>query len=481
MAVRARLSAPSAHRADWPWHSVQSASVKASDVWSGQRRLEAESFLAEGYAIRCALESKRDQWCRLGELLAASAPPRIKQILVSPQHGIPYLNTSQVFDPVPKPRKWLAASRTTSYEQRLVSQGTILVMASATVGRTVVATRHHENSVISHHFMRVVPKREGDAGWLYAFLRSRPGQSMMRSSQYASIIRHIEPAHLMGIPIPRANDEAKKEFNRVFERIIYLRNRSTELAEQAFDIFESALLPPQPHGQDWAFQVRARQLESRRRRFEAAFYTPAANQILSRFERFEPLSDITHGVWWGKRFKRIPSPSGKPYLSADNLFTINPYTIDRIVVADRIGTDQLLIEPGWIVMACSGQTYGLNGSARILTEHHRDFLLSHDLIRIVPNLDKVRAGYLLTALTHPKVGRPLVVREAYGSSIPHIEPSDLATFPVVRLSPATEDSIADLAEEAAVTLAKAEALERDIIEVATELVENFLKDARPRS
>ena len=101
--------------------------------------MEAESYLADGYGVRLAIKAKPSGWARFSTLAHASTPPRIKQILVFPQHGVPYLNTSQIFAPRPTPRKWLAMAKTTKGAERLVSEGTILVMASATVGRAIVA------------------------------------------------------------------------------------------------------------------------------------------------------------------------------------------------------------------------------------------------------------------------------------------------------------------------------------------------------
>src|SRR6185312_11919923 len=137
------------------------ASLLARD----QRRMEAETYLTSGYGIKAALECKRTGWVRFSDYAEASAPPRIKQVLVSPCVGVPYLNTSQAFDSRPKPRKWLAMEKTSKAEARLVKQGTILVMASATVGRSIVATKAHENSIVSHHFMRVSPKDPAFSGW----------------------------------------------------------------------------------------------------------------------------------------------------------------------------------------------------------------------------------------------------------------------------------------------------------------------------
>ena len=125
-------------------------------------------------------------------------------------------------------------------------------------------------------------------------------------------------------------------------------------------------------------------------------------------------------------------------------------------------------------MVRSGQTYGLNGSAMLMTEHHEQFFLSDDLIRIVPDAERIAGGYLLTALTHPTLGRPLLIREAYGSSIPHLDPEDVADFPVVRLDPDAEAAIAERAESAAADRAEADELERRMAAEAGALIESHL-------
>ena len=156
---------------------------------SGERRLDAENYLASGFGIRLAIEKQPDGWVRFGQLADAWAPPRIKQVFVAREHGTPYLNTSQVFDVRPSPRKWLARERTSKAEDRMASAGTILVMASASPGRATLVTKAHEAAFISHHFMRIEPTQAKLAGWLYGFLISRAGQAMLKGSQYASITR----------------------------------------------------------------------------------------------------------------------------------------------------------------------------------------------------------------------------------------------------------------------------------------------------
>lgn len=125
-------------------------------------------------------------------------------------------------------------------------------------------------------------------------------------------------------------------------------------------------------------------------------------------------------------------------------------------------------------MACSGQVYGLNGAAALMTERHEETFMSHDLIRIVPDTSKIRAGYLVVALTHRTLGRPLLIRAAYGTSIPHLDPEDVAEFPVVRVGDKEEAAISDLAEAAAKARAEADAIERQIAAEAGLIVDQFI-------
>jgi len=47
------------------------------------------------------------------------------------------------------------------------------------------------------------------------------------------------------------------------------------------------------------------------------------------------------------------------------------------------------VKAGWLVMACSGQTYGINGSILSLDKRHEQYFFSHDVLRIIPRKDRV--------------------------------------------------------------------------------------------
>ncbi len=480
MAVRARLIPPQAKREEWPWHEAKWTSLSSSLLMNGERRFEAENYLNSGYGLRLSIEARRTGWTRFETLATVRQPSRLKGILVNQEYGVPFLAATQIYDVRPTPRKWLALGKTEQAQERFVFSGNILVTRSGSVGRATLAYKTHENIIISDDLLRIEPKEDKLWGWVYTYLRSQPVQAMMKASQYGHIIKHLEPNHLEALPVPKLRDRMLQNFNDRVKSLLAMRNRAYDLACQAEDIFENAIgqvvLDENP---ETGFCVKASDLFINRRRLEGGFYSPVVSAILNRFEalnlRVEPLAKLVERVWWMTRFKRVFGDEGVPYLSADELFSQNPPISKRVVVEQAEKPDEYFVKAGWILMACSGQVYGLNGSVVLMTKKHEGTFFSHDLIRIVPREELVRPGYLFTALGHPKLGRPLVLRNAYGTSIPHLEPSDVATIPIVRLTEEQENLIADLMEEAVTLRAEADELENTITNEAEEIIYQYLK------
>ena len=439
--------------------------------------MEAETYLSSGFGVRAAIESKPDGWQRLGDIAHVWMPGRLKGIQVSSEFGVPFLSATQVYDVRPLARKWLSLEKTADAQNRFIKAGMILVTCSGSVGRPTLAYEAHENILISHDLLRVEVFDERKKGWLYAYLHTAQAKAMATGMQYGHIIKHLETSHLKSLPIPDIDDSKLTSFSSRLSRILELRNISYRLVREADDLFAAAVGPVNPVEREEGYSVRAAAISNGRRRFEASYYAPRAAAILCRINKIDRLRDLTQRVWWMPRFKRFYGNDGIPYLSADELFTVNPAENKRILVAADDNHVDYFVERGWIIMACSGQVYGLIGEAALMTDHYENVFFSHDLIRIIVDRSKVRSGYLLAALTHRTHGRPLLIRMAYGTSIPHLEPSDVADFPVVRLDESEENSIADLMEAAANARSEADAIEREIAKDATAIIDQFIAGA----
>lgn len=483
MAVRARLNPPPPQQSEWRWHQVTSTVLSSSVLSKGQRRMEAENYLVGGHDVRLAMEAQADHML-LGALARVWQPSRLKGIQLNQEQGVPFLAATQVFDGRPTPRKWLSLDRTATSDERFVTPGEILVTCSGSVGRTTLAYQAHENTLISHDLLRVQPRDTKWWGWLYAFLRSSYGFDMMNAAQYGHMIKHLEVAHLEALPIPIPQPDLLEHFRRAAQDVLEKRNRAVQRQAEAEVLFEAAVGGPfQRNGNaEVGFEIPSSALFGGRRRFEASYHDPDAATLLARFKQLklttQPLREVTSRVQWMKRFKRVFGERGTPYMSADELFSLNPKASKFVVIEQTENAEDFFVQSGWIIMACSGQVYGLNGSVALMTKQHEHAFYSHDLIRIIPDVDAIRPGYLFTALGHRTLGRPLVIRNAYGTSIPHLEPADVAECPIVRLDDKVEAEIAELAFEAVTLRAEADEQENTLTSKAERLLTDFLAGDR---
>lgn len=343
-----------------------------------------------------------------------------------------------------------------------------MLTCSGSVGRATLATDSIKGTLISHDLLRIDPTEEVNRGWVYAFLRSPIARAMMTSAQYGHIIKHLEPSHLQALPIPSPVPRLAAEFNETTARILADRNISYHKLLEAEAYFESVVgIPKQPGQGSIGFSIASSELIVGRRRLEGVFHNPWVRVLNTHFvsKRLttETLRNIGFSSWLPGRFPRIPAEEGVELVGSADLFEINPDLPKRI--ADINFGDEFngRVQSGWLLLARSGQTYGLNGSLVMSNKFHEGKVISDDAIRIAPSKDcNARTGYVYTALSHPKLGRPIVKSIAYGSSIPHIDVEDVNNIRIPRLSAKDENHIADLAELGARLFAAADIMENEM-------------------
>ncbi len=199
------------------------------------------------------------------------------------------------------------------------------------------------------------------------------------------------------------------------------------------------------------FTAQTSEIYTGRRRLDAYAHNPAARAIRQRFyrnaESVARLGSLAR-AFVPPRFKRVFGTTGTPYLDSEPIFKTNPGIAKTLTPATRIDPEKYMVDAGWLLMACSGQIYGLNGQAILANGWHEKKVVTQHIMRIVPDTSMVRSGYLEVVLTHPTLGQPLVISRAHGTSVPELAPEDIEGLPIPRLAGHMEDEIADMAERA---------------------------------
>ncbi|MBC6716951.1 hypothetical protein H9Q09_12100 [Aurantimonas sp. DM33-3] len=474
MAERARLTPPPV-AAPAPVDELTTGSVRVSEVAFGSRRLEAGTYLTEGYGIQSAILARAGGWEPLSSKARVWQPSRLKGIQVDSSHGTSFLAATQVFDVRPIPRKWLALQRTREANDRFVAGGTILVTCSGTVGRATIAFDAHSQILISHDLLRVAPLEEGWRGWLYAFLRAPRTRKMMRSQHYGHMIKHLEPEHLDALPMPLVDEPIRRRCDEMFDRIVALRNEAHQLILNAEDRYASAVGPLPDVQSGPGFSVSSRSITGQRRRLDATYSAPTVEALRRHLaaagQGTTSLRGAGYQAWLPSRFQRVPAKEGVELVSSSVLFEIN--SDPGGLIADRGFGDPYggRVQPGWLLIARSGQNYGLVGQMALATEAHRNKVISDHVIRLAPGEDPtLRVGYVMVALTHPTLGRPLMKALPTGSSIPSIDYEDVLDLDIVRLQEETEGMLADMVERACGLRAEADAIENALGELADAVI-----------
>lgn len=421
-------------------------SLPISHLASGDRRLEASVYLSDGFTARLAIEHASFPVSLLGEIAQIWQPSRLKGITVSRSDGAPFLAPGQVFSIWPRATKWLAPEQTPHLDSRWGSDDCILVTCSGTVGNALKVYAPHGGHILTHDLMRVEIDEPALRDYVYLFLRTRAGRAMMRGSQYGTIIKHLEVEHLEDLPVPRL-DHLVEDSHRHVSSVYAKRDEAYRLDRAAWDRL-SVAMPVRPDVRsDGQFTVAASQLFGERRRLEATAHSPSAELVAETYTlnaaEVVPLSSLAEVRLKG-RFKRIYGETGTPYLDSKPIFQVNPGIEKILTPATKIDFDSLMVRAGWLLMARSGTV----GPTVLANPWHEDKVITEHILRIIPDTERIRAGYVQAVLSHEELGQPLVTSLAYGTSVPELHPGDVEELPIPRFAPAVENEIADMAERA---------------------------------
>ncbi len=223
------------------------SSVALSEVVARDTRLEASVYDIKGKQAREILANCRwDITTVTGENGLASAfhRKRFKRVFVK-KSNFPIFQPSQITEIYPKPYLWISEKTRIDIDSLRVKRNQVLLTCSGTVGKSTFVSETLDNTIFSHDLLRVEAKNENDAGYIYAFLKTEIGQTLIQTNSYGAVVSHIEPEHLAEIPIPNPQSLYKIEIHNLILKSFALRDESNQLLDRAENLLiEELRLPP---------------------------------------------------------------------------------------------------------------------------------------------------------------------------------------------------------------------------------------------
>jgi type I restriction enzyme, S subunit len=157
-------------------------------------------------------------------------PGRFKRIYVDEDNGTVFLGGKQIFELDPSNKKYLSIKK---HKDRIAKQlylyeNMIVITCSGTIGRVNIIPKHWENWTMSQHVLRIVPANNKIAGYLYIWLNSDYGKSLIQRHIYGSVVDEIDNSHLSKVPVPILHDE------QIMQEINQLALQANKLRSEAY-------------------------------------------------------------------------------------------------------------------------------------------------------------------------------------------------------------------------------------------------------
>nr|VFJ94564.1 MAG: type I restriction enzyme, S subunit [Candidatus Kentron sp. H]VFJ95558.1 MAG: type I restriction enzyme, S subunit [Candidatus Kentron sp. H]VFK01782.1 MAG: type I restriction enzyme, S subunit [Candidatus Kentron sp. H] len=451
-----------------------STGVRLGEVLgSGGLRIEGSYF---GIEARQALEELKASGLPLIALLGenglcphAHNAFRFKRVYVGPEHGVPFLSSSDIIGLRPETGRYISRKLTKKLDELLVRPWDVLISRSGTIGNVGLASQTFVGKALSEDVIRLTAQDPNTAGYVAAFLRGRYGRLQLIQATYGSVVQHIEPEHLRKVLIPDLPPLRRSHIGSKMVRAGQLRDRANELLDAADALlYESLQLPPleslveKPKGHV-STRVRASQLSWR---FEASYHDPLARRA-EEFLRGLPLEVTTLGdprvtreIRPITRFRKrvYVREGGIPMLTGKQLFQIDPIEVKGL--AKGAHTDdmpEIALTENMLIVTCGGTI----GKVQIIPAYMKGWASTQDSIRVLA-AETMNPGYLYAWLASA-YGKTFTKRHAYGSVILKIDKAMLAAVPVPLPNGAAQHAIGDKVLQANQLRSEAWDLEREAI------------------
>lgn len=428
-----------------PQDEVKWCAVTLSDIIKAGKRLEASVFDIDGKHAYEAIENCRYKSIPLlgtetNGFVSAYVCGRFKRIWLE-HSDFPIFQPSSITDIKPEPDGYISERTNTDIDALKVKYGQILLTCSGTIGKITLVSKTLDNQIFSHDLIRMNVYNKNDIGFVYAYLRSEIGSTILQTNRYGAVIQHIEPEHLTDIPVPNPPEQIKRKINNLIIQSFELRDESNELIDKATSMLvEELKLPPINEFNPPKFDNKSEinsfgvKLSDMDGRLDASYHIPIAESITEHLRKYAAevttVGDkrVSDNIVLPGRFKRIyvEKGQGHVFFGGKQLYELDPSNKKYLSISKHSARikSELEISENTILITRSGTI----GKVTITPKHWEHWIASDHIIRLVPINSKI-AGFLYIFLSS-EYGYSLITRFTYGSVVDEIDANHVSRIPL---------------------------------------------------
>lgn len=387
------------------------------------------------------------------------------------KHGIPFLSSSDILQADLENVKLASKKYTPNIEEMTLQKGWTLITRSGTIGNCAFANAKHAQKLASEDVIRLVPNNILKQGYIYAYLASKPGYSLLTQGIFGAVIQHIEPAFVASLPIPVLPESFQQEVDGLIQESARLREEATDALDKAVSYFNQ-----QYPIKDRTSVCYTKKLKSLGLGFAAYNNNIEVDDFIAKFDSNSlRIADITTSVFAPPLFKHIylSQDNGYPFMTGSELTKFNMRYYRWLSPRGVKNIKDYVVKKGMLLLYKSGTTDGgILGNVFIADKKLDGCCLSDHVIRIVFNDDKM--AYWAFAFLRSNGAIKMLQRLATGTMIPFITPERVSNM----LIPAPDSNYEEIVELVSKYIdlnSKSKFLEIEAIEKVESEIESWTK------
>lgn len=340
------------------------------------------------------------------------------------EHGIPYIAASDMTKAGVDSGKFISKKQAKKLKRLMLDSGWILISCSGTLGNLVYTNDLFKNTFATHDLIRLIPDDEKMlSGFLYAYLASKYGYTLLTQSGFGGVVKHINQEHVANIPVPIFPELKQQEIHNLIVESANLRAEANLLLEEAQNRIISML------NIDNEVEVRKVSIKniltSHQQRFESQYYKSIGSIYRDKILQLNHilLNDASERIFRPGIFKRNYVKDGIDFLGGSDITKHIPNSEKKLSKKQTSNFDELTLKEDWILVTCGGTI----GTSVLVNSYLANKLASQHILRVIPK--GLKSGYLFAFLSS-EIGLKIIQSFTYGSVIPQIEPHHLELVPI---------------------------------------------------
>ncbi len=402
-------------------------SIPSSWVHKSDYRFDCNPYMSGAVEAREALEASSLKMEKLVDLVVNGGnglvnPGRVKRTWVQGEkYGKKFLTSTDIQKFKSSGDRYISFRAIEENKKLIIKQDWTLITRAGSIGRMAYARSEMDGLACTEDVLRVIPDQEKiPAGYLFSYLRSQFGVSLIVSSTYGAIIQHIEPHHLEDLPVPRLGQVLESKIDSLVKSACRKRSEANEILDELTRKVEELIGVTEFLARsESSFSVNVVRFPTDGRRLDAFHHAGYVR---------EGVDSLQHGFCEAKEIATLLRPplmkrqrvseGGLEFLGGGDLHTLEQEGSARISTGTR-SLDQYIVREGMVLFQCVGQRYGIFGRPILANRRLYGKAVTEAVMRIIPN-DEKDAGYISVYLDSD-VGRRNALAWSAGTSIPVLQ------------------------------------------------------------